>query len=422
MHRAIFVMIAMLLCSMLSSTAFAADNILIPMDRVQTDHLKAYGVVYWVLSQGFNAEWLLNYRGGSFLVPASRLIELRCRMAGVSIEGVSAADREAILAVIANENMDVVLLEKAPRIAVYSPPNHNPWDDAVTLALEYAEIPHDNVWDPEIHAGALDDYDWLHLHHEDFSGQFGKFYGSFRDADWYQEQVRTYRLAARKAGFSSVQAHKGETARLISEYVQSGGFLFAMCSATDTLDVALAALGVDIVAPQISGTPIDPDYARKLDFTRTMAFENFELITSPYIYEYSNIDVSEYSNVSRPELEDFVLFEFSAKFDPVETMLTQNHVNEIKGFFGQTTSFRNSVIKPGVRILADMPGQDRSKYIHGVHGRGTFTFYGGHDPEDFTHLVGDPPTDLSLHRNSPGYRLILNNVLFPAARRQPRKT
>jgi len=397
-------------------------HMLVPMDDVQSDHLRAYGVVYWALKQGLKVEWLLNHRAGSFLVNDSKLLALQCRMQGVAFEPVDGAGREAILAAMHDENQDLVLLEKAPRIAVYSPPGKEPWDDAVTLVLTYAQIPHDTIWDPEVQRGDLDNCDWLHLHHEDFSGQYGKFYASFHNAPWYQEQVKTYTLAARKAGFSSVQAHKAETARLIREYVANGGFLFAMCSACDTLDIALAADGVDIVAPQIDDTPIDGDYEKRLDFTRCLAFQNFELITSPFIYEYSNIDVSEYRNVSAPEQEAFVLFEFSAKFDPVETMLTQCHRHEIAGFFGQTTSFLRTVLKPSVRMLGDMPGQNRVKYVHGNYGRGTFTFLGGHDPEDFSHQVGDPQTDLSLHKNSPGYRLILNNVLFPAAKKKHRKT
>jgi len=396
--------------------------LMMPMDEVQTDHLKAYGIVYGALRQGIEVEWLLNFRAGSFVMRESKLVALECRMAGVTYETLNPADRESLLAAVQEGNHDVVLLEKAPRIAVYSPPGHEPWDDAVTLVLTYANIPHDTIWDPEIQRGDLDEYDWLHLHHEDFTGQYGKFYASFRTAAWYQDKVKRYTLAARKAGFKSVSEHKGQTAVMIRDYVARGGFLFAMCSACDTLDIALAAQGVDICAPELDGTPIDREFVKKLDFTRCLAFQNFELITSPYVYEYSNIDVSDYRNVTAPEKEAFVLFEFSAKFDPVETMLTQTHDFDVKGYFGQTTSFRRSVLKPSVRILGDMPGQDRVKYIHGNHGRGTFTFLAGHDPEDFSHQVGDPPTELALHKNSSGYRLILNNVLFPAAKKKHRKT
>ena len=404
------------------AAASAQLYMLIPMDDVQTDHLKAYGVVFWALKQGFKVEWLLNFRAGSFLVRESKLLALQCRMQGVSFEPMDGQGRESALAHMSDKNMELVLLEKAPRIAVYSPPGKEPWDDAVTLVLTYAQIPHDVIWDNEIQRGELDNFDWLHLHHEDFSGQYGKFYASFHNAPWYKEKVRSYTLAARKAGFSTVQEHKCESARVIRDYVARGGFLFAMCSACDTLDIALAAEGVDIIAKQIDGTPIEQGYEKKLDFTRCMAFQNFELITSPFIYEYSNIDVSEYRNVSAPEKEAFVLFEFSAKFDPVEAMLTQCHRHEINGFFGQTTSFRRSVLRQSVRILGDIPGQNRVKYIHGNYGRGTFTYLAGHDPEDFSHQVGDPPTDLSLHKNSAGYRLILNNVLFPAAKKKHRKT
>ena len=401
---------------------FAQTYMIVPMDDSQSNHLKAYGVVFWALKQGFEVEWLLNYRAGSFLVKDSQMLALQCRMQGVSFEARDSLYREEILSQMSEDNMELVLLEKAPKIAVYSPPGKEPWDDAVTLVLTYAEIPHDVIWDEDVQRGKLDDYDWLHLHHEDFTGQYGKFYASFHNAPWYKKKVKEFRMAARKAGFDSVKAHKCESAKLIRDYVARGGFLFAMCSACDTLDIALASEGVDIISPRIDGTPVDPNCQKKLDFTRCIAFKNFELITSPFVYEYSNIDVSEYRNATSPEKERFVLFEFSAKFDPVEAMLTQCHRHEIKGFFGQTTSFRRSVLQQSVRILGDIPGQNRVKYIHGNHGRGTFTYLAGHDPEDFSHKVGDPPTDLSLHKNSPGYRLILNNVLFPAAKKKHRKT
>ncbi len=404
------------------SPSFAAPYLLIPMDEVQSDHLRAYGLAYRVLERGEKVKWLLNYRGGSFLLPHSSETISDAAILGVALEDVGEGTWRHIRQVIERSNMDVMELEKAPKIGVYTPPGKEPWDDAVTLVLTYAHVPYETLWDREVLNGALEHLDWLHLHHEDFTGQYGKFYASFHNASWYLDKVRRYRKAALEAGFSSVQAHKCAVVKTIKEYVRRGGFLFAMCSACDTFDIALAADGIDIVAPQIDGTPVDPMAQSKLDFSKCLAFENFTIITNPYVYEYSDIDVSDYSNVRCPEKEDFVLFEFSAKFDPVETMLTQDHTRYIRGFFGQTTSFNEKVIKPGVRILGEIPGQNRAKYIHGDFGKGTFTFYGGHDPEDFSHAVGDPPTDLSLHKHSPGYRLILNNILFPAARKKKLKT
>jgi len=350
------------------------------------------------------------------------MLALQCRLEGVTYEEIDSGDRESILQKMENTNAEVVVLEKEPKIAVYSPPGKDPWDDAVTLILTYAKIPHTVIWDDEVQRGKLVEYDWLHLHHEDFTGQYGKFYASFHNVDWYKNKEREFKRAARKAGYNSVREHKAATARLVRDFVVSGGFLFAMCSACDSLDIALAADGIDIISPQIDGDAFDPDYMNKLDFSASLAFQNFELVTSPFIYEYSNIDVSDYRNIAHPELEAFTLFEFSARFDPVEAMLTQCHFDEIKGFFGQTTSFRSKLIKPGVRILGEMKGQGRVKYLHGSLGKGTFTFLAGHDPEDFSHKVGDPPTNLSLHKNSPGYRLILNNVLFPAAKKKHQKT
>ncbi|MBI4864994.1 MAG: asparagine synthetase B [Candidatus Riflebacteria bacterium] len=415
---AVAVLLLVAPCSLIAQETFC----LIPMDAVQSDHLRAYGIAYWALQQGFKVEWLLNFRGGAFLTPDSRLLQVQSRLMGVSIEIIGADQREEILKAIGKGNMEVVLLEKPPKVAVYTPPDKRPWDDAVTLALVYAKIPYETLWDKEVLEGKLSKYDWLHLHHEDFTGQYGKFYATFHNAPWYQEQVRLYTLYAREAGFAKVQQHKCEVAKAIKGYVLTGGFLFAMCSATDTIDIALAAEGVDIVPPEIDGDGQDPSIDGKLDFGKTFAFERFSVIPSAYIYEYSNIDISNYQNVAHPELEDFTLFEFSAKIDPVETMLTQCHTNEIKGFFGQTTSFNRDFVKKGVRILAECPNQNRAKLIHGNLGRGTFTFYGGHDPEDFSHAVGDPPTDLSLHKNSPGYRMILNNILFPAAKKKKLKT
>ncbi len=423
--RQLSLVLILLLAILAGTTSVAASGrsyLLLPMDREQTDHLRAYGVTYHALSQSFDVEWLLNYRGGSFLIPSSKLIEVQARLVGVSFERVDAAGREEILAAMADGNTELVLLEKAPKIAVYTPPDKRPWDDAVTLAMTYAGIEYETIWDRDVLDGKIDEYDWVHLHHEDFSGQFGKFYASFHAAPWYIQQVKDYKQAALEAGYQKVWEHKHAVARALYAYVYDGGFLFAMCSATDSIDVALAADQVDIVAAEIDGDGPAPDFQRRLDFGKTFAFRNFDLETSPYVYEYSSIDRSDYRNISRPDVENFTLFEFSAKIDTVAAMLTQCHTNEILGFFGQTTSFSKPLLKDGVTILAEMPGQDRVKYIHGLLGKGTWTFLGGHDPADFSHAVGDPPTDLSLHKNSPGYRLILNNVLFPAARKKELKT
>ncbi len=401
-----------------------AQKILIPMDLTQTDHLKAYGVAYWTLERGINVEWLLNYRGGSFMMDYYPEIERQLRLRGVSFEKIGGSEVAQIYNTIQNNNMDVVLLEKAPKIAVYTPPNKRPWDDAVTLALTYAEIPYTKVWDEEVARGDLEKYDWLHLHHEDFTGQFGKFYASFRNAPWYIEDVKRNEAMAHKLGFKKVSDEKKFIARIIQDYVKKGGFLFAMCSATDTIDIALAAQNVDIVPAVFDGDPPDPNCQAKLDYSRTFAFTNFHLELNPYVYEYSDIDIppSYAAPLRGPEAEAFTLFDFSAKYDPVPTMLTQDHVNVVKGFMGQTTAFNRKKIKPYVVILGEVPGTDMVKYIHGNFGKGTFTFLGGHDPEDYQHAVGDPPTQLSLHRNSPGYRLILNNVLFPAAKKKKQKT
>jgi hypothetical protein len=404
--------------------AVSGQSLLIPMDLAQTDHLKAYGIAYWTLEQGINVEWLLNYRGGSFLTNYFPELEKECLIKGVLYEKLDAAAVNQIYALIEQENMERVLLEKAPKIAVYTPPNKQPWDDAVTLALTYAEIPYDKIYDEEVLAGKLPDYDWLHLHHEDFTGQYGKFYGSFRNAPWYIHDVQVNEALADKLGFKNVPLEKGAVAREIRQYVLDGGFLFAMCSATDALDIALSAEGVDIVDIPFDGTPPDPNYAAKLDFSKTLAFENYRLYTDPNLYEFSDIDIppSFAPRVRDPETDYFTLFEFSAKYDPVPTMLTQDHVGVVKGFMGQTTMFDRSKIKPSVIIMGEVEGTNEVKYIHGNAGKGTFTFYGGHDPEDYTHAVGDPPTQLELHKNSPGYRLILNNILFPAARKKKLKT
>lgn len=401
-----------------------AQHCLIPMDFEQQDHLKAYGIAYWSLERGVNVEWLLNYRGGSFLIAAFPALESECRIRGVKYEIINATQMNSIYATIESENMERVLLEKAPKIAVYTPPNNQPWDDAVTLALTYSEIPYDKVYDEEVLDGKLQDYDWLHLHHEDFTGQYGKFYGAYRNAPWYLEEVRTNEAIASQLGFTNVPELKSAVAQKIKGFVTEGGFLFAMCSATDALDIALAAEGVDIVESPYDGDPPEPNYQQKLDFSKTLAFQNFQLYTDPNKYEFSDIDIppSFAPRIRDPETDYFSLFEFSAKYDPVPTMLTQNHVSVVKGFMGQTTMFDRRMIKPSIIIMGEVEGTNEVRYIHGNSGKGTFTFYGGHDPEDYTHAVGDPPTQLELHKNSPGYRLILNNILFPAARKKKLKT
>ncbi len=409
-----------------ASLAFSQQKVLIYMDLEQTDHLKAYGIAYWALTKGIDVDWLLNYRGGSFMLDGLDIVASECRIRGVAFSRLSAAEAAQIYSDVQREdnNMDVVRLEKAPRVAVYVPPGFQPWDDAVTLALEYAEIKYDKLWDDEVMAGKLYEYDWLHLHHEDFTGQYGKFYASFANASWYIEQQVTLEKEAKKLGFKKVSELKKAVARKIKDYIANGGFMFAMCSATDTYDIALAAENTDICDVMYDGDPPDPDAQQKLDFSKTLAFTDFTLEKNPLRYEYSDIDQppSDLLGLQNPENDYFTLFEFSAKFDPVPTMLTQDHVNVIKGFLGQTTSFKKSLIKKNVIILAEKEGFDQVKYLHGNYGRGTFTFYGGHDPEDYQHAVGDPPTDLSLHKNSPGYRLILNNILFPAAKKKQQKT
>ncbi|MBA24868.1 MAG: asparagine synthetase B [Candidatus Marinimicrobia bacterium] len=401
-----------------------SEKILIPMDISQKDHLKAYGVIFWCLENNTNVEWILNYKGGSFLIDYKPFIINETKIRGVSTQIIQQGELNEIFNVIESENMEIVLLEKAPKIAVYTPPNKQPWDDAVTLALTYAEIKYETLWDKEVFDGQLNNFDWLHLHHEDFTGQFGKFYRNFRNAPWYIEQKNQYERLAKDLGFKSVSEQKKNIAVNIKNYIGNGGFLFAMCSATDSYDIALSAIDLDIVDQLIDNTPIDENINQLIDFNKTLAFENFKIITNPLIYEFSNIDFppSDNQHSSSAEKDYFTLFEFSAKFDPVPTMLTQNHVDVIKGFMGQTTGFERSTIKKHVTILGEVENQNQIKYIHGNFGKGTFTFLGGHDPEDYQHYVGDPPTDLALHRNSPGYRLILNNILFPAAKKKPRKT
>ncbi len=400
----------------------SGQHLLVYMDNAQTDHLRAYGVTYWVLQHDIKAEWLLNYRGGSFLIPDNMAIREYATFQGVSYEPVDDSVVAGIYQEIDANNMQRIYLDKPPRIAVYTPPTSDPWDDAVTMALEYASIKYDKIWDKEVLTGKLKDYDWLHLHHEDFTGQFGKFMASYGGADWYQVDVAKNREIAYSLGFKSVQQAKFTVAKMIQAYVADGGFLFAMCAACDTIDIALAAEGLDIVPPEIDETPITPDVQNKLDFTKTFAFQDFKLVLNPYVYEFSDIDVDPVKEGIYAGAPPFQLFEFSAKEDPVPTMLNQNHTFIVDDFLGQTTAFMENTIKRNITILGRTPGTSRVKYIHGELGKGTFTFYAGHDPADFKHMVGDPPTDLSLHRNSPGYRLILNNVLFPAARKEKRKT
>lgn len=421
MIKCIFKILSFFILTTFSS--FTQNKILIPMDLTQTDHLKAYGITFNALVDGLKADWLLNYRGGSFMIDYSEKVASQCLLKDVLFQQISLAQASQIYAEVQSEdnNMDVVRLEKAPRIAVYVPPGFQPWDDAVTLALEYADVKYDKIWNDEILRGDLSKYDWLHLHHEDFTGQYGKFYASFSNAQWYIDQQMNYENDAKKNGFKKVSDMMKAVALTIKKFVGQGGFLFAMCSATDSYDIALSAENVDICSSVFDGDAADPDAQSKLDFSKTFAFQNFKLDMNPYDYEYSDIDIQPIE--IGPEQNDyFTLFEFSAKYDPVPTMLTQDHVNVIKGFMGQTTMFRKSLIKSSVTILAERQGTDQVKYIHGNYGRGTFTFYGGHDPEDYQHAVGDPPTDLSLHKNSPGYRLILNNILFPAATKKKQKT
>ena len=397
---------------------------MIPMDQAQNDHLKAYGIAYYSLTKSINVEWLLNYRGGAFLFDENQLIISECKIRGVSFEKINTSDLVSLYSTIDQNNMDIVLLEKNPKIAIYTPPNKQPWDDAVTLALTYAEVDYETLWDEEVHLGKLEKYDWLHLHHEDFTGQYGKFYRSHRNSQWYKDQKIQFEDVAKKLGYESVHQQKKGVARIIKDYVGNGGFLFAMCSATDSYDIALAMKNADGAYSVFDGTPIDPNIQSKLDYNQCFAFTDFKLLSDPMIYEFSDIDLPSSNNpITRgAEADYFSLFEFSAKYDPVPTMLTQNHVSIVKGFMGQTTGFDKDKVKNHIVIMGEDPSTNQVKYLHGNFGKGTFTFYGGHDPEDYQHFVGDPPTDLSLHRNSPGYRLILNNILFPAARKKERKT
>ena len=393
------------------------------MDNSQTNHLKAYGVAFFALEENIKVDWLLNYQGGSFLIANNKKIKEECLIRNVLVKVIAVSQAENIKrSISSNEvNQEIIGLEKAPKVAIYSPKNKQPWDDAVTLALSYAEIPYDVIYDEEVLMNMLPMYDWLHLHHEDFTGQYGKFYASFKNASWYREQKKLFEENAKKLGYQKVSKEKLAVAKKIKEYVLAGGFLFAMCSATDSYDIALAAEKTDICEHMFDGDASDPEAESKLDYSQTLAFENFSLVKNPNEYEFSSIDATSTRKVN-PKIDFFTLFEFSAKWDPIPTMLCQNHTMIIKGFMGQTTSFKKEYIKSNVLILGEMNSKDEARYIHGKLGNGTWTFYGGHDPEDYQHKVGDPKTDLSLHPNSPGYRLILNNILFPAAKKKKQKT
>lgn len=416
--------ILVILVLTLLSVKANATYLLIPMDDTQKNHLKAYGVAFWVLENQVDIDWLLNYRGGSFMMKHIKGIEEELIIRGVSFEVIADVKSTAILNEIANPeiNMDVVKLQKAPKVAVYSPKNKQPWDDAVTLVLTYAEIPYEVVYDDEIIEGKLPLYDWLHLHHEDFTGQYGKFYARYRSVPWYKEQVRYNEETATRLGFNKVSELKLAVAKKIKEFTLGGGFLFAMCSGTDALDIALAAENVDICEAMFDGDGSTPNYNAKLDYSKTFAFKDFTLKTNPMEYEFSDIDATPIHAKTPEKLDNFTLFDFSAKWDPVPTMLCQNHKTMIAGFFGQTTSYDKRFLKSSTLVMGENKALGVAKYIHGEMGKGTWTFYGGHDPADYRHMVGDPPTDLNLHPNSPSYRLILNNILFPAAKKKKQKT
>lgn len=401
-----------------------ASFILIPMDETtQTNHLKAYGITYWALDKQYKASWLLNYRGGSFLLPDAPEIRKECQIRGVSFEVISDAEQQQILDEISSpsQNMEAVVLEKAPKIAVYTPPGKQPWDDAVTLVLTYAEIPFTAVYDKEVLSDQLLLYDWLHLHHEDFTGQYGKFFGAYRNAPWYIQQKKDAEALAAELGYAKVSEEKLAVAKKIRDFVIGGGFMFAMCSATDSFDIALAAEGVDICEPMFDGDGSEANYQTKIDYSKSFAFKNFTLERRPERYEFSDIDMTEKRQLPM-EKDYFTLMEFSAKWDVIPSMLCQNHTQLVKGFMGQTTAFDSELIKSNVLILGENQINGEARYIHGQKGKGFFTFFGGHDPEDYQHRVGDSPTVLDLHPTSPGYRLILNNVLFPAARKKKQKT
>jgi hypothetical protein len=419
--KKLLILFALVFC--LSGMKIRAASMLIQMDQTQQNHLKAYGVAFWILQQEVELHWLLNYKGGSFMVKHIKQIQSECDIRGVSYTIIADAQANAIFEEVAQPeaNMDAVKLEKAPKVAVYSPKDKAPWDDAVTLVLTYAEIPYDVIYDEEIMGDKLPTYDWLHLHHEDFTGQYGRFWNAYRNQKWYQDQQASAEATARRLGFNKVSELKLGVAKKIRDFTVGGGFLFAMCSATDSYDIALAADGIDICEPMFDGDPADRTMQSKINFDHCFAFTDFILSQNPTEYEFSSIDATQGRRI--PEKEDyFGLFEFSAKWDPVPTMLCQNHEKIIKGFMGQTTAFVKKNIKTNVLVMGENKAAGEARYIHGEYGKGTWTFYGGHDPEDYEHKVGDPPTDLALHPNSPGYRLILNNILFPAAKKKKQKT
>ncbi|RUT68865.1 asparagine synthetase B [Flavobacterium cupreum] len=419
MHKG-FIYIFIFLLSLTAKASF----ILVPMDETtQQNHLKAYGITYWCLSKDYKASWLLNYRGGSFLLPDAEEIRKECKIRGVSFEIISDSEEASILSDISSpsQNMESVVLEKAPKIAVYTPKGKQPWDDAVTLVLTYAEIPFTPIYDEEVLSDQLLLYDWLHLHHEDFTGQYGKFYAAYKNTPWYIDQKKDSEALAAKLGYAKVAQEKGAVAKKIRDFVVGGGFMFAMCSATDSFDIALAADGVDICEAMFDGDASESNYQSKLNYSNSFAFKNFTLERKPEVYEFSDIDMTSKRKIQM-EKDYFSLMEFSAKWDPIPSMLCQNHTQLVKGFMGQTTSFDSALIKSNVLVMGVCELNGESRYIHGEKGKGMFTFFGGHDPEDFQHQVGDPPTVLDLHPNSPGYRLILNNVLFPAARKKKLKT
>ncbi len=401
-----------------------ASYILIPMDvDSQKEHLKAYGITYWILEKQLKVKWLLNYRGGSFLIPDSEEIRKECQIRGVSFEVISNSKAEEILTLISSpsQNMEAVVLEKAPKIAVYSPKGNQPWDDAVTMVLAYAEIPYTVIYDEEVLSDHLLMYDWLHLHHEDFTGQYGKFYRAYRAAPWYIKNKKDAEAMATKLGYLKVSELKRDVALKIRDYVVGGGFMFAMCSATDSFDIALSVEGVDICEAMFDGDPSDSGYQSKIDYSKTFAFKDFVLERSPMVYEFSSIDMTSKRKINK-KTDYFTLMDFSAKWDPIPTMLVQNHTSLVKGFMGQTTSYAREQVKANVLVMGEQKSNGEARYIHGIKGKGFFTFYGGHDPEDYQHRVGDAKTELELHPNSPGYRLILNNVLFPAAKKKKQKT
>ena len=414
----------LLLAFLLGSLPSFASYILIPMDAEhQKNHLKAYGITFWTLEKKLTVKWLINYRGGSFLLPDIPELRKECTIRGVSYEVLSTSKTEQLLVSISSpsQNQAAIILEKAPKIAVYAPKGGLPWDDAVTMVLTYAEIPYTTIYDEEVLSDALVLYDWLHLHHEDFTGQYGKFYRSFKSVPWYIKNKKNAELLATKLGYDKVSEEKRAVAFKIRDYVVGGGFMFAMCSATDSFDIALSAEHLDICEPMFDGDPSTSDYQSQLNFKNTFAFKDFKLERSPNVYEFSNIDMTTKRKINK-ELDYFSLLQFSAKWDPIPTMLCQNHTSLVKGFMGQTTSFDSNVLKSPVLVLGKNKTNDEARYIHGIKGKGFFTFYGGHDPEDYQHRIGDPKTQLELHPNSPGYRLILNNVLFPAAKKQKKKT